>query len=188
MTPALGSQQSGPQPRRSQPAGAQPPGPPVADGRAPRTKAPRRRSRDGAPAAPAVPAPAARTSQPAGVRPAVTRQTVRRFDLWTVLKVSLSFYLAALVALLLAFVVLWLVASSFGVVSSVEDFMTSLLSTKDFTFLSTRLLLGMTLVGLVLVTLLTLITVIAAGFYNLFAETIGGVEVILVEDRPGEGS
>lgn len=121
-------------------------------------------------------------------RPAVTRQTVRRFDLWTVLKVSLAFYLAALVAILIAFVVLWLAASSFGVVSSVEDFLQSLLSVKDLTFLSTRLLLGLALVGLVLVTLLTLVTVIAAAFYNLFADTIGGIEVILVEDRPDGGS
>jgi len=150
------------------------------------SKSSRRRSSDGAPAG-----AAARVAPPERAvhgRPAATRQTVRRFDLWTVLKVSLSFYLVALASLLLAFVVLWLVASSFGVVTSVEDFMSSLLSSKDFTFLSTRLLIGMALVGLVLVTLLTLVTVIAAAFYNLFAETIGGIEVILVEDRVDGGS
>lgn len=177
MAPAVGSQAPG----------SKESGPPAPGGKAPGSKASRRRSSGGA-APVAVSRPPQADGRVASGRPAVTRQTVRRLDLWTVLKVSLAFYLVALAALILAFVVLWLVASSFGVVSDVEDFMTSLLSTKDFTFLSTRLLIGMALVGLVLVTLLTLITVIAAAFYNLFADTIGGIEVILVEDQLDAGA
>ena len=40
---------------------------------------------------------------------------------------------------------------------------------------------GATLIGLVLVCVLVVITVLAAAFYNLFSELIGGLEVTVVE-------
>ena len=57
-----------------------------------------------------------------------------------------------------------------------------LLGSNDFTFLSWRLLRGVTLLGLVIVCLSTVITVLAAAFYNLFAELIGGIEITVVEE------
>ena len=43
------------------------------------------------------------------------RQTIRRVDLWTVLKLSICFYLTALVVLLFAGVCLWWIASAVGI-------------------------------------------------------------------------
>jgi Transmembrane domain of unknown function (DUF3566) len=110
------------------------------------------------------------------------RMVVRKLDLWSVLKISLCFYVAGLAVTMVAGVVLWVISSSLGVVSNVEEFMGDLLSAKDFKFLSAQILEGATLVGLVLVILLVIITLVAAAFYNLFAELIGGIE-ITVEDE-----
>ncbi|MCZ7527839.1 MAG: DUF3566 domain-containing protein [Acidimicrobiia bacterium] len=111
------------------------------------------------------------------------RQKVKKVDLWSVLKLSLCFYFCALVVTILAGVVLWLVASGFGVIENVEDFMRELLSSEDFEFLSSTILEGAALIGLVLVALMTIITVLAAALYNLFSEMVGGLEVTVVEDE-----
>ena len=108
--------------------------------------------------------------------------TVRRLDLWSVLKISLCFYLCGLAVTMVAGIVLWIIASSLGVVHNVEKFMGDLLSAKDFKFLSAQILEGATLVGLVIVILLVIVTLVAAAFYNLFAELIGGIEIV-VEDE-----
>ena len=42
------------------------------------------------------------------------------------------------------------------------------------------MLRGATLIGLVVVCLLSRVTVLAAAFYNLFSELLGGVEVTVV--------
>jgi hypothetical protein len=110
------------------------------------------------------------------------RLVVRRLDLWSVLKISLCFYLCGLAVTMVAGIVLWVIASSVGVVTNVEEFMGDLLSAKDFKFLSAQILEGATLVGLVLVILLVIVTMVAAAFYNLFAELIGGIEIVVEDD------
>ncbi|HEY1739299.1 MAG TPA: DUF3566 domain-containing protein, partial [Acidimicrobiia bacterium] len=57
-------------------------------------------------------------------------QTVRRIDVWSVLKVSLCFYLCALIVALVAGVMLWLVADAFGVIHNVEKFFGDLFDDK----------------------------------------------------------
>ena len=70
-----------------------------------------------------------------------------------------------------------------GVVHSVEKFFGDLLQTKDFTFLDEEILRGALLVAAVFVVLAVVITVIAAAFYNMFAELFGGIEVTITEDE-----
>jgi Transmembrane domain of unknown function (DUF3566) len=123
----------------------------------------------------AAPAPAPRRARQ-------RRMVVRRLDLWSVLKVSLCFYLCGLAVTMVAGIVLWIISSSLGMVHNVEQFMGDLLSAKDFKLLSAQILEGATLVGLVIVILLVIVTLVAAAFYNLFAELIGGVEIIVDED------
>lgn len=113
------------------------------------------------------------------------RQTIQQIDLWSVLKISLCFYLSTMIVLVVAGAVLWLVADSLGVIHNVEDFMNQLLSSKDFKFLSAQILQGTILIGLVVVALLVILTVVAAAFYNLFAELLGGVEVVVREEDTG---
>ncbi|MGQ0824231.1 MAG: DUF3566 domain-containing protein [Actinomycetota bacterium] len=111
------------------------------------------------------------------------RQTIRRIDLWTVLKISICFYLTGLIVLLFSGVVLWWIASAVGVIGNFEDFVGEMMNSDDFRFLSWEVLRAATLVGLVLVCLMVVCTVIAAAFYNLFAELMGGVEITVVEEE-----
>ncbi len=110
-------------------------------------------------------------------------QTIRSVDLWSVLKVSICFYLCALIVTLVTGVMLWWIASAAGVIGNVESLIGDLVQQKDFRLLSWEVLRGATLIGLVLVCLLTVITVLAAAFYNLFAELLGGIEVTVVEQE-----
>ena len=109
--------------------------------------------------------------------------TIKSVDLWSVLKVSICFYLCALIVILVAGVMLWWVASAAGVVASVESFVGELVNNKDFRLLSWEVLRAATLIGLVVVCLLTVVTVLAAAFYNLFSELLGGIEVTVVEQE-----
>ena len=110
-------------------------------------------------------------------------QTIRSVDLWSVLKVSICFYLCALITMLVAGVLLWWIASAAGVISSVESFVGDLVNNKDFRLLSWEVLRAATLIGLVVVCLLTVVTVLAAAFYNLFSDLLGGIEVTVVEQE-----
>jgi uncharacterized protein involved in cysteine biosynthesis len=111
------------------------------------------------------------------------QQRVRHIELWSVLKVAVCFYLCALVVLLGAGIVLWFIASAANVIDNVESFMDDL-GFENFQFLSWRILRASILVGLVFVALSTIFTVLAAAFYNLFAELVGGVEITVVEEDP----
>lgn len=160
---------------RTQPATADPA--PSGDGRA---QAPEARSaRMGkVPRASAVPGPRA---------PRRVRHTIKKIDLWSALKISLCFYVCEMAVIVTSIAFLWLVADAFGVVGSVEKFIGDLLSSNDFHFLSTGMLRGTVLVGLVLVAIQVVATVLACAFYNLFAELFGGVEVTVIqEDAPGK--
>ena len=83
---------------------------------------------------------------------------------------------------------LWWIASAAGVVSSIESFVGELVNNKDFRLLSWEVLRATTLIGLVVVCLLTVITVLAAAFYNLFSELLGGIEVTVVEQEELSGT
>ena len=109
------------------------------------------------------------------------RQTIRSIDIWSVLKIALCFYLTALIVVLTAGVVLWWIASAVGAVHNLESFIGDLVNDPKFRFLSWEVLRGATIIGLVLVCVLVVITVLAAAFYNLFSELIGGLEVTVVE-------
>jgi len=111
------------------------------------------------------------------------RQTIHRIDLWTVLKISVCFYICAMAVTMVAIVALWVIGDAVGVIKSVESFLGDLLQTKNFTFLDQDILRGTLLVGAVLVVLEIVLTVIAAAFYNLFAELFGGIEITISEDE-----
>ncbi len=112
------------------------------------------------------------------------RQTVVKVDLWSVTKLSLCFYLSAMFVTLVALVALWVIADAAGIVHSIEKFLGELLSAKknSFHFLSGEVLRGTILISLVIVALQVVITVIAASFYNIFAELFGGLEIIVKEE------
>ncbi|HUF83131.1 MAG TPA: DUF3566 domain-containing protein [Acidimicrobiia bacterium] len=133
---------------------------------------------------PFVPAPAD-DRQPDGVA-AVERRRVQDLKLTSVARVSACFYLCGLVVAMVAAVVLWMVASVVGVVAELESFIDDL-GFEGFQFLSGTLLWAGLLIGLAVTVILTVLTVVAAALYNLFADLVGGLEITLapvVVDEP----
>ena len=108
-------------------------------------------------------------------------QMVRTVDLWSVLKVAICFYFAALIVLLASGLMLWWIASAAGAITNIEKLIGQLVSNKDFRLLPWQVLRAATLIGLIVVCTLTVLTVLAAAFYNLFSELLGGVEVTVGE-------
>jgi Transmembrane domain of unknown function (DUF3566) len=143
----------------------------------------------GVPPEPAPPAPVVNPAIPVAAGPVAAaserhyRQTIHRVDLWSVLKIAVCFYICGMAVTMVALVALWAIADAAGVIHSVEKFFGDLLQTKNFTFLSGEILRGALLVAAVVVVLQIVITVIAAAFYNLFAELFGGVEITISEDE-----
>jgi hypothetical protein len=117
----------------------------------------------------------------------VASYEVRRVDAWSVLKLSLVFYSCLFLVVIVAGIGLWVIAAALGVIGNVEQFFGELLGSKDFHFLGLRILQAAALGGLVLVAIASGLTTLAAVFYNLITELVGGVDVTLGEARSRRG-
>ena len=129
----------------------------------------------------AVAAPARRTKPV--VRGVRSRRLVRRFDIWSVFKVSVIFYICVYVVMLVAGTVLWNVAAAFGVITDAEKLVRSLFALNTVHPAPHRcVLVG---VGYCRRRLLPRgpFNVLAAVLYNLISDVVGGVQVIVVS-RP----
>lgn len=111
------------------------------------------------------------------------RRVIRRVDPWSVLKLSLLFYLCLFLVLLVAGIVLWLAASGFGIIDNVETFIGDLLALEDFHFVAGQILRAATLGGLVIVVLGAGANVLMAVLYNLISDLVGGIEVSVLEEE-----
>lgn len=113
------------------------------------------------------------------------RQMIGRIDVWSVLKVSLCFHTAAMLVTVVAMIVCWWVASAVGLVKNFEKFLGTVFEVDDFSFVDFGVLQGVLIIGFVFVAIMTILSVMAAAFYNVFAEAVGGVEVYVVEETQG---
>jgi hypothetical protein len=134
---------------------------------------------------PGEPARGARPAKPNVVRRQERRfrQTVEKVDLWSVTKMALCFYISAMGVVVVSLAALWVVADSAGIVDNVENFIGDLFSSEDFQFVSAEVLRGALLIGVVMVALMVAFTIIAASFYNIFAELFGGIEIVIREEE-----
>lgn len=108
---------------------------------------------------------------------------VRYVDPWSVLKVSLLFYLCMFLIVLLAGVILWTVAVNAGTVSSVESFVEDILSFETFELDADRIFRASVFGGLVLVIAGTTFNVLMAVLFNLISDLTGGVRFTVVEEE-----
>ena len=113
------------------------------------------------------------------------RQMVGRIDVWSVLKVSLCFHTAAMLVTVVAMIVCWWVASAVGLVKNFEKFLGTVFEVDKFSFINFGVLQGVLIIGFVFVAIMTILTVMATAFYNVFAEAVGGVEIYIVEETAG---
>jgi hypothetical protein len=110
-----------------------------------------------------------------------TRVVLRRMDPWSVLKLSIVYYLAVFLVILVAGVLLWGGATSIGAIENIESFMVDI-GFDDFKFVGGKLLSGMALGGLVLVVAGTVANVILCALFNLMGDMTGGLKLTLQED------
>lgn len=125
------------------------------------------------------PAPARRKV----VRDVHNRRVVRRVDVLSVLKVSFAFYFCVLVVLLVAVTILWNVATTFGVISTVDKLVRNLFALTSFQLHPLAALAWSAAVLGALCFIGVLFNVVAAVLYNLISDIVGGVQVIVVDDQ-----
>ena len=135
-----------------------------------------------APPAPKPPKPA-KEPKPLRTPGRTTRVVLRRVDPWSVLKLSLLYFLALFVVILVAGLLLWAGATSLGVIGNIESFMVDI-GFEDFQFVPSKLLTGVALGGLVLVLAGTVANVIMCALFNLMGDVTGGLRLTLQEDVP----
>jgi len=110
------------------------------------------------------------------------RRVIRKVDTWTVLRFSVLFYASLLVVVLVAGILVWIAASSVGVVDNFEDFVKELFALESFRISGFRLFSASVVGGLMLVVLGTGVNVLLAVVYNLTSDIVGGVEITVLEE------
>ncbi|HDH03868.1 MAG TPA: hypothetical protein ENH15_06460 [Actinobacteria bacterium] len=113
------------------------------------------------------------------------RRVIRKFDPWTVFKVSLLFHAVLTVGLLLGLLILWSVIINVGVPERLDDFLTviTLLEDGDSFFNNGQQYLRVVVFLAALFSMaMTLLSTIAAILYNLISDVVGGVEVVMLEE------
>lgn len=137
--------------------------------------------------------PATRTSTPATRASAANRtqgpvrasMQIRRFDPWSVLKVSLVLSVSLFFVWMIAVAFLYLVLGGMGVWSklnsNVGDLLTSGGGSGGELVSSGTIFGGAALIGLVNIVLLTAMATCGAFIYNLTTDLVGGIEVTLAD-------
>ena len=113
------------------------------------------------------------------------RRVIRKFDPWTVLKVSIVFYAVMAIAFVLGLVILWAVVNNAGIPQAIEDFgkkITLLDADAQLFADGERYLRVAVFLGVVWTVLATGITTLGAVMYNLISDIVGGIEVVVLEE------
>lgn len=108
------------------------------------------------------------------------RRVIRKFDPWTVLKVSLVFNTIAATVFVLGTWVMWSIAVQRGIPERIADLLASL--TIVFTPDGRLYFRVVVLMAIVWAIMATGIFTLAAVLYNLISDIVGGVEVIVLEE------
>ena len=131
----------------------------------------------------AVPAP----KEPRGPRESYrvrrVRRLVRHIEPWSVLKVSLVFYLCVWGLLVIATRMLWSAADEAGTISKIESFVEELFALESFEFDTAQIFRIFVLGGLVLVVGWIGITVVLVVLFNLISDLTGGVRFTMIEEE-----
>ncbi len=108
------------------------------------------------------------------------RRVVRRIDPWTVLKVSFVFNAIMALAFVLGSVIFWSIFVNAGVPDKITDFAERLTLTFEADGeLYFRVVL---LLAVIWAILMTGLATLGSVLYNLIADTVGGVEVVVLEE------
>jgi len=125
-------------------------------------------------------------AKPGRSRPARSRQArvvLRKVGPWSVLKLSLLFYLCVMVVIMGAFVILYGILGAIGALDSVTRLIRDLFADQTFEIHGGWLFTRGVAVGIAMVILWSLINVFVVFLYNLLSDIVGGIEVTLSERR-----
>ncbi len=111
------------------------------------------------------------------------RRVLRHIEPWSVLKISLIFYLCLWVIVMLAGVMLWSIAVGSGTVDDTESFVEELFALQEFKFNASEIFRGFAVGGLVLVVAGTFFNVLLCVLFNLISDLTGGVRVTVIEEE-----
>lgn len=133
--------------------------------------------------APRVEAAADRPRGRVRVRARKVRRIIRHVEVWSVLKVSLFFFLTLWLILLLSGVMVWSVAVNSGGIDSVEDFIEKLMGYEEFDFLPEQIFRAYAIGGLVVCVGLSAFSVVVTMIFNLISDLMGGIRVTVIEEE-----
>ena len=111
------------------------------------------------------------------------RRVLRRVDPWSVLKVSLIFYVCGYVVTMVAGVLLWTLATRTDVIDRIEGVVEDLGAFESFELLPDVILKQALLIGAILTVVATGLTVLAAVLFNLISDLVGGIRVVVIEEE-----
>jgi hypothetical protein len=111
------------------------------------------------------------------------RVVIRKVGPWSVLKVSVLFYLCVRVVIMGALVILYGVLDAIGALESVTELIRDLFADQTFEIHGDWLFSRGLVIGFSMVVLWSLINVFVAFLYNLISDIVGGIEVTLSERR-----
>lgn len=116
------------------------------------------------------------------VRPGPRRikGTIRKIDPWSVLKLSLLFYVSLMILGTLVVMLIFSIASGLGIVGNLEAFIRGV-GWPAFRLRSVTILRLSFVVGLVQVIFWSAVNLIITFIYNLVSEVVGGIEVTVTE-------
>ena len=146
-----------------------------------RVRIPRVLRRDTTPKA--VPTPREPPAPRGSYRVRRVRRLVRHIEPWSVLKVSLVFYLCVWGLLVIATRMLWSAADEAGTISKIESFVEELFALESFELDSSQIFRIFVLGGLVLVVGGIGVTVVLVVLFNLISDLTGGIRFTMIEEE-----
>jgi hypothetical protein len=107
-------------------------------------------------------------------------RTIRRIEPWSVLKLSLVFYVSVMLIFLLGGGILYFVSAAAGIIEKMEKFVQGI-GWPEFNIRPLQVFRLGILIGLSQVIIWSTINVFIAFLYNLVADLVGGIEITMSE-------
>lgn len=113
------------------------------------------------------------------------RRVIRKFDPWTVFKISLIFHLVLTLGILLGLLILWSVLVNVGIPDALDRFLAQITVIDEgdsFFNNGERFVRVIVFLAAVFSLSMTVLTTLSAVVYNLISDVVGGVEVVMLEE------
>ncbi len=113
------------------------------------------------------------------------RRVIRKFDPWTVFKVSLLFHLVLTLGILLGLLIFWSVLINVGIPDALDRFMAQInLIEEGEAFFNNgeQFVRVVVFFSAIFALAMTVLTTLSAILYNLISDIVGGVEVVMLEE------